>query len=298
MLKENEDKKYIDFKNLGAHNTFCALCKKDPAIQESHIIPSFVYKYLKNVGTGFLRCSQSPNRRMQDGIKTKLLCLNHENQFSKSEKLFCENFFLPFQNDQQIQGYGSWLTEFSISLFWRIAWVYQTLNDINHLSEKQKEILLHTFTNWSEYLLGKEELNGNTEIFFFPLRFIENEGNLSNYYNRYIGSAVDIQIFRAENELFIYAKMGKVLLIGLLEKPTPGHKMGILIDQNGVFSNESRIEFDYKLLMTISKQADKTSKAIGKLSKIQWDKIKKSYEDNSPNIMESDTVKGAFYDNI
>ena len=52
----------------------CALCLKEKTLCDSHIIPSFVYKWLKDTSaTGYLRNGNSPNLRQQDGLKIKII---------------------------------------------------------------------------------------------------------------------------------------------------------------------------------------------------------------------------------
>ena len=53
----------------------CALCKNKDTLQMSHIIPSFVGKWIKNTSvTGFLRQAISADIRRQDIPKKYLLC--------------------------------------------------------------------------------------------------------------------------------------------------------------------------------------------------------------------------------
>jgi len=48
----------------------CRLCSRARELQLSHIVPAFVYRWLKDLsGTGFLRFGKNPNRREQDGLK-------------------------------------------------------------------------------------------------------------------------------------------------------------------------------------------------------------------------------------
>lgn len=63
----------------------CALCKSQNIIlQDSHIIPKFVSRRLiKKSITGFLRQASNPNKRLQDGDSTYLLCADCEQKFSK-----------------------------------------------------------------------------------------------------------------------------------------------------------------------------------------------------------------------
>jgi hypothetical protein len=53
----------------------CRLCERDGELQESHIIPKFVFAHQKETSaTGFLRCSEVINRRAQDGPKLPTPC--------------------------------------------------------------------------------------------------------------------------------------------------------------------------------------------------------------------------------
>src|SRR3989338_2133962 len=62
----------------------CKLCGINDELQNSHIIPSFIYRWLKETsGTGFLRFGQTPNKRVQDGLKDYLLCSSCEGLFQK-----------------------------------------------------------------------------------------------------------------------------------------------------------------------------------------------------------------------
>ena len=53
----------------------CKLCHSQKTLRKSHIVPKFVSHYLKETSlTGYLRMSSNINKRVQDGIKIKLLC--------------------------------------------------------------------------------------------------------------------------------------------------------------------------------------------------------------------------------
>jgi hypothetical protein len=64
----------------------CRLCLKQSELENSHIIPSFLYRWLKETsGTGFLRFGRNPNRRVQDGLKEYWLCPTCEDLLGKWE---------------------------------------------------------------------------------------------------------------------------------------------------------------------------------------------------------------------
>ena len=72
----------------------CLLCGKNEAIENSHIIPSFVFKWMKATApTEYLRTTETPRQRVQDGHKGPYLCLNCEGRFGKWENHFSEGFF-------------------------------------------------------------------------------------------------------------------------------------------------------------------------------------------------------------
>ncbi|WP_016914067.1 hypothetical protein [Vreelandella stevensii] len=77
----------------------CKYCNEREAIENSHIIPSFVYKWLKDTSpTGYLRATNEPNKREQDGSKSPLLCKECEGDFSSHEKLFKKEIFSKLAN--------------------------------------------------------------------------------------------------------------------------------------------------------------------------------------------------------
>jgi hypothetical protein len=52
--------------------TPCRLCGEMKELQESHILPGFVYRWMKETSaTGYLRFAQQPNLRVQDGVKLR-----------------------------------------------------------------------------------------------------------------------------------------------------------------------------------------------------------------------------------
>ena len=99
----------------------CRLCSSEPAIENSHVIPGFVFRAIKSDSpTGFSRNPNSPNRRLQDGDKFPLLCAACEQRFGDAEREFAANVFSPFHDtDRDHFSYGPWLHYFMTSLAWR-----------------------------------------------------------------------------------------------------------------------------------------------------------------------------------
>lgn len=99
----------------------CRLCSSAPAIENSHVIPGFVFRAIKSDSpTGFFRNPNNPNRRLQDGDKLPLLCAACEQRFGDAEGEFATNIFSAFhKTDRDHFSYGPWLHYFMTSLAWR-----------------------------------------------------------------------------------------------------------------------------------------------------------------------------------
>ena len=107
------------------HPQCCALCQLEKPLQESHLIPKFVSNWLKNTSaTGHLRSIENPNRRVQDGVKDKLLCRDCEQLLSISEKHFAENVFVKFHQNEIISPDNNIFLHFIVSISWRLAYYY------------------------------------------------------------------------------------------------------------------------------------------------------------------------------
>jgi len=76
--------------------SLCRLCRATKELQESHILPGFVFRWKKETSaTGYLRFGQQPNLRVQDGVKLHLLCRECERRFNNWETEFANRIFTP-----------------------------------------------------------------------------------------------------------------------------------------------------------------------------------------------------------
>jgi hypothetical protein len=127
----------------------CKLCQQEKELQVSHIIPKFVYKWMKESGTGRLRHGRTFNIPTQDGIKTKLLCKECENELGKREKWFRENIFDGFlkRNEEELIN-SSELKYFAVSILWRVLILF--LYDGNKY--KSFDELKNAEEEWRNYL--------------------------------------------------------------------------------------------------------------------------------------------------
>jgi len=147
----------------------CALCRQERELRCSHIIPKFVYTWLKeSSGTGFLRFSPNPNQRTQDGLKKDFLCGDCEVLLSKFETEFANNIFYPLHKNEQLRlsdgpwfRYKSWCMKFAVSVSWRCLMVAREFG-LKHFSETQRLLTDQALETWRGFILGKPKIPVHT----------------------------------------------------------------------------------------------------------------------------------------
>lgn len=146
----------------------CALTGEYCELQESHIYPKFVYKYLKQTGGSRFRIANNPTKALQDGLKIPLLGRHAEQEFSKREKWFAENIFNPFVNGQLMNkkiAYDEHLYYFCISLLWRV--LYLSKESIN--GDKERRKCNEALEEWRVFLDGGNIPNSYGTIYIMPI---------------------------------------------------------------------------------------------------------------------------------
>lgn len=272
----------------------CRLCRKEADLQLSHIVPKFVFKWLKETAASPLRHSQKPNVRVQDGEKLYFLCSNCENLFSKWENAFSQNIFYPLQNEQlnkrHLQ-YGDWCLKFAVSLSWRFL-AYGKEKGIDQISTEQFAKVDEALETWREYLLSFRKSPAPFDQQLFPLSIIESHSsiNLSPFINRYFLRAVDVDIAHTSKRLFTYIKMGKIMLFGLVHETNPS------LWKNGkIWVNRGAISIgDIKYVMPvgidnyISERANKAANIFHSMSPNQQNKVLQYTDENKEKIAQSE----------
>lgn len=135
----------------------CKLCREPSELLESHIIPRFVFAWMKRTSsTGFLRNGRNPNQRQQDGLKTYLLCAACESRLNAWETPFAAHVFLPFHEQEQIVlPYDDWLLKLCVSVSWRVL---TYLRDLGHTAEMEVDFggdVDAALATWAAFLLGQ-----------------------------------------------------------------------------------------------------------------------------------------------
>lgn len=281
-------------------NGICRLCNNDMELRESHIIPSFVYKWLKeSSGTGFIRFGYNPNLRTQDGHKRYWLCGNCEMLFNSWETEFANTVFHPLNNGENIQiPYGSWLLKFAVSVSWRVLKYFIENREITHFPDSLHMKANNALSNWKDFLFDQCPHPAQFEQHMILLNHLKsfNSPNMPSNINRYILRTVDIDAVRVD-ELngFVYSKMGHIVLIGFIDMHSHQWKGTKLHVKKGVLGS-----MRYSLPAVIGDyfmdRAKKVSEIKDSISSNQKRKIDESYKKNMDRAINSGTFKAMDYD--
>jgi len=201
----------------------CRLCGQEAKLAESHIIPKFVTDWLKKPSaTGFLRSTPIINRRSQDGLKEHMLCYSCESKFNEWETRVANNIFYPHCRRQgKSYKYGPWLLKFAVSVSWRaLIWYFDISNEKCDYSDLAIKWINRALKTWKEFLFDERPHPGSFEQHLLLVDIIEsasNPENLEPNINRYLTRAQEINIAHSDGDpRFIYIKMGKMILLGLI----------------------------------------------------------------------------------
>ena len=201
----------------------CALCKQERDLRESHIVPKFIFDYLKETSaTGYLRFSREPNRRVQDGTKVPLLCGECEQRFATLEKYFSERIFTPYSADRSaVLHYDASLLKFAVSLSWRVLSYYNVHGHLSDVPPQHVPRIDAALEMWRRVLLDKLPHPEKYEQHLLALDEFKSATvpNMPSGINRYILRAVDMDVVTGDRTAIVYTKLPRLVVVGFVEVP-------------------------------------------------------------------------------
>src|SRR6516225_7774175 len=189
-------------------NSPCRLCGATKKLQKSHILPGFVFRWMKETSaTGYLRFGQQPNRRVQDGLKFHLLCQDCEQRFNDWETQFASQIFHPMtQGKAERACYGPWLLLFCASVSWRVLVYCMDGDHLDHVPAALQPSVDRSALTWREFLLGNRPRPQPHEQHILPLP----SGAVESYthsemptnINRYLFRTPDMSVASNDRDAF------------------------------------------------------------------------------------------------
>ncbi len=217
-------------------NQVCALCEQPKILRESHLIPKFVFRWLKQTGGEHIRKADNPNKRVNDGLKPELLCHDCEQKFGKLEDKFAREIFYPYVNKgEQNFEYDNYLFQFAVSVLWRVA-----IYSLPRASLHHKSLIESTLTDWRGFLNGEKQLPNTKRIhiFFTTDRLKQNTQPVERFLN-YWARGADGTIASGTNTCLVYAKLARVMLLGEISSFDSTGMVNTLINQSGKIDTSS-----------------------------------------------------------
>lgn len=278
----------------------CKLCGRDyQPKEESHIIPSFVYKWLKaSSATGHLRFGRQMNVRVQDGIKEYFLCETCEDIFGKYEGKFAKTIFHPYlANNSHAADYDEDALKFSVSLAWRTLAYMNEKTRLNNFRGRHPQAVAKALHIWSEYLLGNREDIGEHEVHWLPLCGVVDHtlSAMPDNINRYLRRSVEIDVAVADSGAFTYSKCGPLIFVGLIAEHDPNEWKGSKIVKSGRFGPGS-FKMPGLFQGYLFSRCEKLKELESGLSPKQLGSIAASYQKNVRRAEKSDTLNSAVLD--
>ena len=267
-----------------SHQVVCQLCKTPAPLQNSHIIPAFVFKWLKSGGAGHIRHTGNINRRVQDGATKKMLCAECEALFNIWDTKFSNEIFNPFCYGGTLPSisYGDWLLKFCVSVSWRSLNHIRDEAGFSHYSERQLNLAERASNVWAEFLLGKYKHPGVFEQHLVPFGPIQNISKIQfpPNINRYLLRMIEIDAGANSSTAFIFSKFGRIGLMGFVDLQEPEHWSGSKIRLRGGRISPRVYTLPHQFGEYLGSRAQRVWDAQAQTSPAQKKKIKTAFLSN------------------
>ena len=213
----------------------CRLCGEEADLQNSHVIPRFVIRWIKNTSaTSLLRGAEDPDTRIQD-YHEKMLCEDCEQSFSDYERMFATNIFYPYLNDETAEfEYDEYLKKFIISISWRL--IVSKLTDLNNLKKHHREALEDAEEIWRDIL--NDDLSLRSDPYSHHVIFLDDvvaddaPEDIPDKWEFYINRSTDgTPVINAVTAM--YFKFPYILFFSCVQPPTTTELKDTQVEDSG-----------------------------------------------------------------
>jgi hypothetical protein len=275
----------------------CRLCDARKELQESHILPGFVFRWKKETSaTGYMRFGQSPNLRVQDGVKLHLLCRDCEQRFNDWETQFANQIFHPMtQGKAERASYSSWLLQFCASVSWRVLVYFIDGKHLGHVPATLLPSVERAELTWREFLLGNRP-RPQPQQHIWPLAggLLESytRSEMPTNINRYLFRTTDMSVASNDRDAFTYAKLGPFIIVGFIAMARPKQWVGTRVNTHGgtiIGPRDYTMPKEFWEFITV--KADRAATLQERISEKQTAKIAETYKANLERAAESDSMR-------
>lgn len=274
---------------IGSSSESCAFCLKQAPLRNSHVLPAFIYRWLRSrSGSGHIRHTEQINRRVQDGLKLPWLCADCEALIGRFETAFATKLFHPWHGGQHVVRYDEWLLKFCVSVSWRVLRYAKGRNAAKIYTPEQERLIGEAGARWRAFLLGEVPHPASFEqhLLFFDTIESTTITDLPRNMNRFMTGAVTLDIVGSDRSLMTFAKLGGFMVFGIIQKG-PNRWEGTKIHvKDGVFK-PGRMVVPAGLLDLFREKAEYVEAAMSGMSPSQRDKIEAQILANLDSFIDS-----------
>lgn len=271
----------------------CRLCLQEKDLLESHLIPAFIFRWMKQNGpTPFLRYSNELTRRVQDGLKDRWLCKDCEGLLNAYETPFSQAFHALVLNREAKIAYGAWLLKFCVSLSWRVM-AFHGQDQRPELVAKAAGAVKH----WAAFLRDETGSPGpyrnyfvhtfdlpESLLYFGKSRGIYVPPNL----NRDCHNFTEFDVAASRSMLFVYTKTGPFATFGILIGDEKW--IGADIKVKGGILAPKRYRMPESIACYLIDRASKANQLRPKMSSAQITHLEKALSDHPTRAVERRSI--------
>jgi hypothetical protein len=278
----------------------CKLCKKESTLKESHFIPKFVGKWVKNTSaTGYIRDKNKVHKRAQDIAKEYWLCGNCEELFSGWEREFANKVFYPFvDKDECVARYDFWMAKFCASLSWRTLTYMRSKNRREEKPQEYNDAVNAAEVKLEKFLLDEESNLFQYEQHVFPLDPIESttESGFPPNINRYFLRTMAMDIIGNSTDIYIYTKLPKFIVLGLIKAKEPSKLRSSRISLGSGKLSPRDYWWPDGFAKYIAESAQAVTDAHNKIPEQHKDSFDEYIRNNPEQVAKSKQIKAMMHD--
>ena len=264
----------------------------------SHVLPAFIYRWLRGrSGSGHIRHTDEPNKRVQDGLKLAWLCADCEALFSRFETAFATKLFHPWHSGTVAVPYSDWLLKFCVSVSWRVLRFARGRNTAHTYTPDQERLLDQAEARWRAFLVGDAPHPAEFEQHLLVFDNIESTTvtDLPPNMNRFMTGAITLDVVGSDRSLMTFAKLGRFIIFGIIQKG-PNRWEGTKVHVKDGLFKPRKVVVPAGLLDLFKEKATLAATAMSKMSSKQQDKVEAHVLANLDRFLESDQLRSMLAD--